>query len=356
MRYVFSLVLCLISLFSMAQAEEFNTDEVWKTFRFNGAPVSDAVKQQYAEKPCDSCLIMISNRKLQKDSLRFMSEYREAGRLYFFLLVPEAGQWQAHRYKKLEDAINDLSAMRHSQDWVVYAEGMGKIFTSNADRAQRMSALYDVNVLMFDYPSITTTLSQRKNFKFAEENSKTSVTEFYRALTEIRRIKTREKESPLATQHVSIFMHSMGNNLLKELVKNGTVNALNKPMWADNLILNAACINQKGHAKMLEQVKFASHIIVNSNPNDKILKGASVLTMSKQLGNTVKAPFCNQATYINFSGISGKEHNYYLDVYGKIIPPAAKVYYKTILHGGVPELKDTAAFAPTKALSQYLIK
>jgi len=356
MRYVFSVILCVVSLAAQAYTDMFNADSVWKKFVFESGSIPEKVKQQYVSGNCDSCLIMVSNRKLQKDSLRFMSEYRDAGRLYYLLLVPEAGQWKAYRYKKLEDAIGDLASIHHSQDWLVYAEGMGKIFTANADRAQRMSSLYDVNVIMFDYPSITTTLPARKNYKFALENSKSSATEFYRMLTELRRIKTREKDSRLFEQHLSIFMHSMGNNLLKEMVKTGTVNGLNKPVWVSNLILNAACIDQKGHAKMLEQVKFASHIIVNSNPNDKLLKRASLLTMSKQLGTKVKAPLSAQATYINFSGISGQEHNYFLDVYGKTVTPTAGAYFKTIVHGNVPEWKDTASFTPAAHLTQYLIR
>jgi hypothetical protein len=238
-----------------------------------------------------------------------VDEYVDTSGLKYFFLQKSAGKWNVYQTPTLTDAMHLLPEKR---DIVVYTEGMGKIFTTNVERALLMRSQYNVNVIMFDYASINTTYKPARNFKFARTNARLSAPHYYRLLRVIQRAR-REKEDWMQQVKVSTFCHSMGNIILMEMMKGQDYQQLNNEPFIDNVVINAACVRSKGHKDWVEKIRFADKIYIHYNKSDWQLKGAHLLTMAPQLGEKLKGPLAENASYINFRDQVGRQHSYFLN-------------------------------------------
>ncbi|GAA3947853.1 hypothetical protein GCM10022209_50680 [Chitinophaga oryziterrae] len=116
------MILLLLALSSTAQAQLsfYNSDAYWSNLCLQSSCIESAAT--------DTCLVFVSNRHLHPDSLRFVDEYVDTAGLKYFFLQKNAGKWYVYQAPSLQDAMHLLPEKR---DIVVYAEGMGKIFTTN---------------------------------------------------------------------------------------------------------------------------------------------------------------------------------------------------------------------------------
>lgn len=282
-----------------AQGLSLETDDHWRTFRLQAKPSVTG----------DSCLVFVSNRYIHKDSLRFVDEHLDTASLKYFVLDKRDGRWNVYQAGCLDEAMRYLPRRK---DIVVYAEGMGKTFTGNVYRAQLMSRQYDVNVVMFDYASINTTYKPSKNFRYARANAAASAGQYLSLLKELR--EARLQQAPwIAGVKVTAFYHSMGNIILEKMMQQHDVDAVNDTAFIDNLVLNAACVPQKGHAAWVERIRFAQHIYVHYNRTDLQLKGAHLLTMRRQLGEKISRRRASNALYVNFHELVGWQHSYFMN-------------------------------------------
>ena len=301
MKRVLVLLCITISLNVHAQLSFYNSDAYWANFCLQ----SDCIKPGTT----DTCLVFVSNRHLFRDSLRFVDEHLDTAGLKYFFLQKHGGQWNVFQTSTLADAMHLLPEKR---DIVVYAEGMGKIFTTNVERALLMRSQYQVNVIMFDYASINTTYRPARNFRFARENARLSAPHYYRLLRLIQQAR-REKEDWMQQVKVSTFCHSMGNIILMEMMKGQDYQQLNNEPFIDNVVINAACVPSKGHQEWVENIHFANKIYIHYNRSDWQLKGAHLLTLKPQLGEKLKGRHAKNANYVNFREQVGRQHSYFLN-------------------------------------------
>lgn len=329
---------CLLSLFAQAQPGWYNSPAAWG--RFQLLPANTALPMP----PRDTVIIVASNRTIQYgDSLRFMGEARDGKGIRYYIIYAHNRKWKVWQVHSLAKA---LAYMPENKDWVIYTEGMGKLFTNGVERAMYMNAFYDVNVLYLDYPSITTTKGRMGNYKFSKRNARMAYQDFLPVLDTFQQLKAK---GYFSRKTISMFFHSMGSNVLREIVRNGKLPLIQdeKP-WVDNLILNAACVPQKRHAEWLGQVQFAKHIYINYNPQDETLAMASLMTARKQLGQKVRPPLLPGATYINFHTLADRGHSLFLSLpFRAPAPDAALQYYRILLHGNAPPLQDSTRFRRT---------
>ena len=133
------------------------------------------------------------------------------------------------------------------------------------------------------------------------------------------------------------------------------------PLLFDNVIINAAAVEQKNHTKWVEQLQFQKNIFINSNRRDFNLNGLRISTKhGKQLGQKVTHPFASNAVYFDFTKSvgfripTGPSHTYFI---GKI-PERNKnicLIYSEMLHGHMPDLADETRFTKRRKSSGDLI-
>lgn len=321
--FIFTLLCCP----ALAQ-DNFNDTAWWERLVYEEQPV---IKDFSG---VDTSIIVVSNRQKTDDKLRFMSEVRGDGKLFYFFVYAYKGRWHVLQVKDLQAAITYMP----DKDWVIYTEGMGKIFTSELNRGMQMTSQYDVNVIMLDYPSITTTKRQLGNYLFSIRNARASYKDYVPVLKNIR---DKYLQGDLGNGKMALFFHSMGNYLMQQTVKQKQLYQLNGIKWADVVILNAACVPHRGHSKWISKINFAGGIYVHYNPEDHTLYWPELFNKKKQLGRRLRSPLADNAHYINFNPIVGKGHSYFLTLQGRTkVHPVAWKHYNTILHGKSIDLKS----------------
>lgn len=336
MKKLFFVTLLLLSFNAIAQPEFFNTEEFWKTLQLDSS-------MQTAPANIQTGIIVVSSHSKANDKLRFMSEHRCTDSLSYFFVYDHQNKWHVLPVKNMSEALTYIPHKK--RDWVVYTEGMGKIFTSDLDRGMRLAQQYKVNVVMFDYPSITTTKGKLGNYRFAIHNARQCYKDFVPVLDTIKHLHVQNR---MGSGDVSLFFHSMGNNLIRKIVRKKKLDPLNDAVWVSNIILNAPCVYQRGHSKWLCKIKFAKAIYVHYNPEDHVLEGAHLISFHKQLGEKVRKPVCNKAIYINFNTLAGEEHSNFLTLEGRTqTRPAAYAHYNLLFHGDTVQLNNPKLYQPS---------
>lgn len=334
MKRFLAVILVLITSYSVVRSNPFNSEEWWNRLVHETALSTNNTKQ------IDTSIVVVTNRAKTDNPLRFMSEEVGDGTLYYYFVYASNGKWHVLQTKNLEQAVSFTP--NKDKDWVVYTEGMGKIFPSELNRGMMMSSQYDVNVIMLDYPSITTTKGMLGNYYFAIGNARDAYKYHQPSLVSIKALKSA---GALGSGKLSLFFHSMGNYLLREIVKHKELKPLNNTVWVDNIILNAACVDADDHSDWLRKVFFSKNIYVHYNTEDRVLKGASLAAFETQLGKDPGTPLVAKAKYFNFNGLVGEGHSYFLSLHGrKPVREDVKAHYNAVLHGTTPLLKDTSAY------------
>jgi hypothetical protein len=226
---------------------------------------------------------------------------------------------------------------------VVYGEGMGKEFSGAIDRATRLTRVYDVTTVMFDWPTYRPNLSGGKNYRKAQIQS----TEVSRSLcdlfTELEKMKPVFNADSL---NLSLLLHSLGNRLIKEAVMNDFINT--KTKLFDNIILNAACVKMRRHRKWLEKLNIQDEIYLTRNNKDRTLLLAKLAGFTEQLGRRSALRKAKNAIYLNFSPVLEREHNYFLLTNLLAKHPDLKTIYSDIFHGKTINFGDEKKFISQK--------
>lgn len=326
------MILLLLALSSTVQAQLsfYNSDAYWSNFCLQTSCIESAAT--------DTCLVFVSNRHLHPDSLRFVDEYVDTAGLKYFFLQKNAGKWCVYQAPSLQDAMHLLPEKR---DIVVYAEGMGKIFTTNVERALLMRSQYHVNVVMFDYSSINTSYKPSRNFNFARSNARLSAPHYFHLLKTLQQARHNNQDW-VRNVKISTFYHSMGNIILMEMMKQQRYEELNEEPFIDNLVINAACVPQKCHKEWVEHIRFANKIYIHYNRKDLQLKGAHLITLTPQLGEKIKKPRADNAIYVNFHDQAGRQHSYFLNFPRNEyrMTDAMKEYFTQLFAGNTAKLKE----------------
>jgi hypothetical protein len=316
-----------------AQVGYFNSDAFWKQMKLQPRHAPAQIKKE------DTAIIMASNRLFQDTAFRFLPD-ASVGGIRYFVVYSHDEFWNVIPVDDLKTAIAYLP--EKDKDWVIYTEGMGKLFTSATDRAMRMNAQYDVNVIMLDYPSIHAKWRRTRNYYFSKHYASIAYKDFAPVIDSVKILKTT---SQMGSGSINLFFHSMGNIVLEKMVLNNKIQFLNQNKWVDNLVLNAPCVRQYHHARWLNKIDFAKRTYVLYNPKDFTLGGAYFMSRWNQLGMKVKRPLSEKATYINFEKLVGKRHSNFLNLRRYPAQPKAAVnIYGELLHGEKVNVQDTLSY------------
>jgi hypothetical protein len=319
--------------------EFFNSKYFWERI----VPEEQAVPVPQLA-PTDTAIVLVSIRESLSEGYRYMAESANPDSLRYFFVYSNNGKWMLRETQGLSEAVSYMP--RRNNDWVVYTEGMGKVFPANVDRGMQLAAQYDVNVLFYDYPSIRSDYKPYKNYRFALHGSRKAHEGFMPLIDSIRALRLT---GAMGSGKLSLFFHSMGNNVLRELALQKELTKYNDRIWVDNLILNAPCVPRRKHTQWMGRIHFARKTYIHYNPDDGALKWARLAGFRQILGEHAKKPLSPQVAYINFNRLCGRGHTNFLEFKGySRVEEEAHAHYRKVLHGDTVVLDNTAMYAPTE--------
>ncbi len=297
----------------------------------------------------DPLLPLITNRQvdtIQDDWMVLKNEIDHRNSLKVFIV--ESDSDSIHCDKNPDFSLTDLFA-QPGNDWLLFIHGDSKIPIDAAVRGLDIQNLYDVKVIVFSWPSMLNKGNGIKNFKNSRTNVEAGLNHFRELLLMLQKYKQSAiwpKENKL-----SMLMHSLGNYYIELAVKEKVLEGLEHNLF-DNVIINAASIEQEGHNLWLDELHISENVYVISNRKDINLNGARVFTsMGEQLGVSPKMPLAKKAIYIDFTKAvgfkipPGPSHTYFIGPVPSKSPNIRQFYFR-IFHGDQPDLNDTDLFLP----------
>ena len=286
---------------------------------------------------------IVTNRMFQVDGSNdnyFPNQIATDGKLTYLIGYFDETKLNLNKKSNLNELV---SSNEGYNDWLVFVHGDSKTLSAAAKRALEIQSNYEVNVIVFSWPSRIEEKGGWKNFKTSTMHIEEGVDEFFILLEQIESWRF-ENQDYFTHQNLSILFHSLGNYYLERLVKQDLLQDMDHQVF-DNLILNAAAVNQKNHRFWLNEINIQERIIVNSSDQDYILKGVKLLKgWERQLGEDVKKGYASNATYVSLTDVSKsiipfeEKHGYYLGPVA-IQSDVFRNYYYTIIHGDPIENK-----------------
>lgn len=305
-------------------------------------------------------IFVITNRQIDTTNVKFSftNNVNKEQSLSFFRV--NASNVDSLKLMKLDSTafLSEILVIK-KQDWVLYVHGDGKTFEQAVIRGLNIQNMHKIRVIVYSWPSKDPILSGLKNFKNSYKNVEKSLSHFnsvLRTMYCLRNSTTNFQDG----NKLSLFIHSLGNYYL-ECMGNKNLLLETPPLLFDNVIINAAAVEQKNHIKWVEQLHFQKNIFINSNKQDFNLKGLRIFTKhGKQLGEKVIHPFAKNAIYFNFTKSIGfrfpteSTHTYFI---GKV-PERNKnirLFYFEILHGLKPNLAYESRFDKSRTLGDVIV-
>jgi pimeloyl-ACP methyl ester carboxylesterase len=288
-------------------------------------------------------IVIISNRFFNQKQDSILEKGVDPGRkMSYFVASLENDSIYIIPFKKMDDVLKTFFKNR---DFLIFVNGYGKNFGQNLFRGLEIDNRYNLNVIIFDWPSDYKPV--RKSAYFAKKVTGNLV-------HLIDTFNLIHKECFKGTTATLIF-HSMGNHIARNMATKLPATAINHHIF-DNVVLNAAGVTQFHHAKWVEKLKMQDRVYINSNKGDKTLKLLELARLSTQLGLKAKKPLADNAIYVDFSLIAGEDHNYFIgrSIVEKV-DPGVYNYFNAVFHGKQVNLNDTLTFRPKeKGLGFYI--
>ncbi len=297
-------------------------------------------------------IYVITNRSIieDPDNLEFDNYVRsDMGMAYLEITFFQPDSLHITSLDSLE-FIDHISSINN--DWLIFVHGDSKTFEQSVMRGFDIQYYHDVNVIIFSWPTKDSELNGIKNFKNSKVNAITSANHF----NELMKFSSLLKESNPEFKNghsFSIFFHSLGNSLIKNYALDGSLKNGAKPVF-DNLILNAAAVNQQNHKQWVEKLLCQDRIYITSNKSDFNLKGVRIFTKDgKQLGEKIKNPVAENAIYLNFSKAvgfrtpTGTTHTFFIGEVPEENNTIKNIYYD-LFHGNEIDLSNTSTFNKRK--------
>lgn len=325
------LIFCFLifnSQFICGQKENFLT--------WNNLVLADSTQVPFV---ADTMTIIYSSRKLINDSTKFMSDNLSlGGEPTVFLAVCKNLKWTFFPVNNLQIAMNYFPK---SKSWVYYVEGFGKTFPIAHYRAAGLSTQYNVNVVMFDFPTYDDTKNLISNYYLAEKNAISCSRNFSDFLIDVEKAKREVAELCVDCQH-TLFIHSMGNIVLKAAIEQEYI-ANKKVVLFDKVVLNNPCVPSKQHHIWTDKIYFTKNVVIHHNKQDRQLLAATLFQRTLMLGKITKTGKSTQSIYVDFNALMGNKHNAFLNKPGYTnVPDQAQEYYYSLFTKSIAETVNSS--------------
>lgn len=298
-------------------------------------------------------MYIVTNRNLQPDQppeRRFGRFFNELGpaELRLAEVTIQNGSWQVDilpdevTHEGQQMYASEAAFLKTQQkmcttstNCVVFCHGFNTDFQSAVEAAYRLQDTYNLEVVLFTWPS-----DGRGPFSYRDDKREAvqSVYAFDRCLEKMDAYLKKYRDRACG-QKFSIALHSMGSYILKHLLKSSIYQG--ETLLFDNIIMMSADVNAKGHAEWVDRIRVRTRLFITINEDDFALAASSAKGGADQLerlGHSLWGLNSVKAKYLNFTDAQsvGRAHNYFSDP-GPLENPRVKEVFQIAFNGGKAE-------------------
>lgn len=285
-------------------------------------------------------VFVVTNRvadTLPEGEVLFQNRVDEERGLKYLYVTESEGNFYARSFPGLAALLENPAAYRY---WAVWVHGDGQTFELSVRRAMEIQALHQVNFIVFAWPTSDPKKGPIGNFRNSRKNALLTIPYFSGFLHEIKDYMDISGNR-FTGSGPSMFIHSLGNYLLREATQAGMLDDLPDAMFT-NLVINAAAVETEGHAEWVEKLAIQQQIYIAFNDKDVNLEGLRVISsLGMQLGERPLPPLASNALYLDFTESvgfrypTGATHSYY---FGRMTEMDAGIrnLYRKLFQGQAP--------------------
>ena len=232
-----------------------------------------------------------------------------------------------HAFLQLQDRMR-----RRRKHALFFVHGFNNDLEDVLKRARGLERNYGVEVIAFTWPA-NGRVAGGTDYRSDKRDAVRSAAALDRALEKLHGYFLKY-QLPCG-QRISLFLHSMGNYLVKHLMMSSIYQG--ETELFDNTILVAPDVNNEGHAEWLDRIAVRRRLYVTVNEDDRALQASRLKFGKKQrarLGHSTQGLNSRHAVYLDFTRARhvGDGHSYFE---GEIIRRNHKVkeVFRRMIHG-----------------------
>lgn len=224
-------------------------------------------------------------------------------------------------FRQLQDSM-----MQNDRNCVFMVHGYNVNFASALETASRVRELYSVEVILFSWPSLGAGEGKKhigkefigtasyKRDKRTAIRSVPALDKTFAALGHY--FDYTQQQGIQCGQSLNLLCHSMGNYLLKHLLKSTVYSG--DFLLFDNVVLCAADVNNDGHERFVDKIPHRRRVYITINENDFALKWSRRKLGEQQkarLGHYTRNLSSDIAVYLDFTEANDvdESHGYFAD-------------------------------------------
>ena len=291
---------------------------LWSKFKITTQEVNQDNKK---------AILVATNRILKKDESGNQIFGDKLGeKLQYLIAYPNDhnNQWKIEILESYEEGVNKIGSTEKKR--LFFIHGDGKNLPLALIRANNIQKKFNVQIILFDYPSYSPDLNPYRNFRQSKRNIKESIPFFHQFLKGTDQLFSNKETG-------SILFHSLGNSLLRNYLLR-----YNQEYFKsfDNIILSASTTPSRKHNRWLSKLEDRNEVFVLYNKEDFMLKMLKLFQFKNMLGLSPKKRKVHGVKYINLSSYlnsihTGFDHKMILNYNDKLYD----LYFK-LFHGKNP--------------------
>ncbi|MDJ0900706.1 MAG: alpha/beta hydrolase [Xenococcus sp. MO_188.B8] len=286
------------------------------------------------------------------------ADYKVDSKQWALELIPEDNGTNLPSKELFEEIATGISSGTYKRNWVFYIPGYNQSSRSALDASWQISQKYDVDVVLFSWPSnpggfIT------EEYPDAMEAAEVSAKALKRTFEKLDKYSRNCPLDSTEQRRISLnlLVHSLGNFVVENYVKLHLLSGITE--FFNNIIFHEADVDNKGHKEWIDKIEFGKRIYVTINKNDYVLTGSGAFHLDRlnarnvnnRLGNTTKELVAEKAIYVEFTNgiFVAHAHNLFLSVDNPIVVN----FFKQVFQGRPGE--NNPPFEFDDSLNAYVL-
>lgn len=215
---------------------------------------------------------------------------------------------------------------------VFFVHGFNKPFDDSLEQALEIERLYDVEVILFSWPSNPGGF-KTKEYRHAKRIAHASMGALDATLEKLggylQQPFNRDALEACGVKF-SFMTYSLGNLMFQNYVRNAAYEG--ETNMFDNVVLCQADVDSEGHAEWVQKIAAGKRVYITINENDFVLKWSDANFQKDRLGRTVRDLNASNASYFDFTDGPnvGRTHG----IFYKKTNDVVRAFFNTVLNGG----------------------
>lgn len=232
-------------------------------------------------------------------------------------LIPEPDTLTANNLPSRDVFIQLRETLQsRCQNCLFFIHGFNQSFAKSLKKAQAIETRYGVKVVLFSWPSNAGGFATQE-YRLAKRAAMASATALDATITKLAGYLTGDfdrRSLRSCRVKVSLMAYSLGNLMFKNYIQNAEFEPESNVF--ENVILCQADVDNKGHARWVDQIHIGKRVYITINENDWVLKWSDANFQRNRLGRTAQRLNAKKAIYLDFTdapGVERKHGLFYLD-------------------------------------------